>query len=69
MGIDLPIVQAPAGPAVSEAGASGCWALTWQTPEQARRALRNATLRGWEAAGAAAALHRPGGGLLHSLAV
>jgi nitronate monooxygenase/enoyl-[acyl-carrier protein] reductase II len=37
-------------------------ALTWQTPEQARRAFRNATLRGWEAAGAAAALHRPGEG-------
>ena len=36
--------------------------LTWQAHEQARRALRNATLRGWEAAGAAAALHRPGEG-------
>jgi nitronate monooxygenase/enoyl-[acyl-carrier protein] reductase II len=48
MGIDLPIVQAPvgsaAGPklvaAVSEAGGLGMLALTWQTPEQARRNIR-----------------------------
>jgi len=48
MGIELPIIQAPvgsaAGPelaaAVSEAGALGMLALTWQCPEQARRNIR-----------------------------
>ncbi|MGC4770349.1 NAD(P)H-dependent flavin oxidoreductase [Micromonospora sp. DT44] len=48
LGIGLPIIQAPvgsaAGPdlaaAVSEAGGLGMLALTWQSPEQARRTIR-----------------------------
>lgn len=48
LGIDLPIVQAPVGSAavpelvaaVSEAGGLGMLALTWQSPEQARRSIR-----------------------------
>ncbi|MGC5323597.1 NAD(P)H-dependent flavin oxidoreductase [Micromonospora arida] len=48
LGIDLPIVQAPVGSAsvpelvaaVSEAGGLGMLALTWQTPDQARRSIR-----------------------------
>ncbi|MFG2169218.1 nitronate monooxygenase [Micromonospora chersina] len=48
LGIDLPILRAPmgsaAGPelvaAVSEAGGLGLLALTWHTPEQARRSIR-----------------------------
>jgi NAD(P)H-dependent flavin oxidoreductase YrpB (nitropropane dioxygenase family) len=48
LGVELPIIQAPvgsaAGPelaaAVSEAGGLGMLALTWQSPEQARRTVR-----------------------------
>ncbi|MEU7929599.1 nitronate monooxygenase [Micromonospora sp. NPDC049107] len=48
LGIGLPIIQAPvgsaAGPdlaaAVSEAGGLGMLALTWQSPEEARRTIR-----------------------------
>jgi NAD(P)H-dependent flavin oxidoreductase YrpB (nitropropane dioxygenase family) len=48
LGIDLPIVQAPVGSAarpelvaaVSEAGGLGMLALTWHSPDQARRSIR-----------------------------
>lgn len=48
LGIGLPVIQAPvgsaAGPdlaaAVSEAGGLGMLALTWQSPERARRTIR-----------------------------
>jgi NAD(P)H-dependent flavin oxidoreductase YrpB (nitropropane dioxygenase family) len=48
LGVNLPIVQPPVGSAaapelvaaVSEAGGLGMLALTWQSPEEARRSIR-----------------------------